>query len=451
MTPDRILEIFLFNALTFLFTKWFSLELFSLFVDRKVTRKKKISCLACYLLFVVFPISLVTEIGADGLTTARSNLLMGMIIILGELFFYLYLNKGLSFRGVSGYFIVETLVLCFSQISLLFVFKTMEQFNLGYPWPQVLTYYICMPIGYFLFIKLLYSLELRTLIDSLFETRKRAILSTVGFFFLAQINLVFEFFAPEFTEEFPYGHTLLIFSLFCALIVFASFYKTAQIRLAEKEATLLQQENYVQNLETIQREMRTLQHDYKNILSGLYLQSEEGNTEEIKHYLNQTLGQLDENVAKKLKDTTHLSNIRISPVKSMLLTKLSAMEQQGIRFNLEVSDPIEEINMELNDFVRCLGILLDNAMEEVQQIHDGTAKLDLILSNEAEDLTIIVKNPTREKPKIHKIWQEGFSTKGENRGLGLFSYQRIIQKYGHISKKTFVQEHEFVQMLTIKN
>lgn len=451
MSFSRVMEFFLLNSLTYFFVKWFTIELFTFFTGRKLTRKQTMLCLLLFLLLVIFPVSFFTEIGADGWMTERSSTILTVIMIIGELVFYLYLNHGITLRGISAFLVVETLLGVFDGFSNLFVGRMIEHFGLTFPWPALINRDIVMPIFYLLFIKLIHSVKLFPLIDSLFETRKRAIFSTIGFLILVYLDSFIELLAPDFTKEYPFAHNLFIFILVCFLLIFCAFYKNAQLRIAEQEATLLQQENYVKSLESIQRDMRTLQHDYKNILSGLYLQSEEGKTEEIRAYLNQTLGQLDENVANKIKETTHLSNIKVSAVKSMMLTKLAAMEQQGIQCNLEVSEPIKAINMDLNDFVRCLGILLDNAMEEVQLLQAKAVKLDVILSNEPKDLTVIVKNPTREKAKIHQIWQEGFSTKGDNRGLGLFSYQRILSKYQHVYKQTIVKDSEFVQILTIRN
>lgn len=408
-------------------------------------------CLLAYLVVVVTPLTFFSEIGDDGFITARSEMIMTIISWAGDLIFYMYLNKGLSLRGLSGYFTVSTIIGAFTGLSNFVVGRGIEYFNLETPWPYILNRQVVMPIMYFLFIKLLYSVKISPFIDSLFEKKKTAIISTITFLAIAYLDTIIEFFAPEFTTEYPFAHNFLILFAVCGLMIFCSSYKNAQLRITEQEATLLQQENYVKNLEAIQRDMRILQHDYKNILSGLYLQSEEGKTDEIKAYLSQTLGQLDENVSKKIKETTHLSNIKVSAVKGIVLTKLAAMEEKGIKCNLEVSGSIEDINMDLNDFIRCLGILLDNAIEEVQLIETEAGKLDVILSNEKEDLTVIVKNPTREKAKIHQIWKEGFSTKGDNRGLGLFSYQRILDKYQHVSKQTVAKDNEFVQILTIRN
>lgn len=451
MSFGRVMEFFILNSLTYFFVKWFTIELFTFFTGRKLTRKQTMLCLLLFILLVIFPVSFFTEIGADGWMTERSSTILNVIMLIGELVFYLYLNRGITLRGISAFFVVQTLLGVFDGFSNLFVGRMIEHLGLTFPWPAIINRDIVMPLFYLLFIKLIHSVNLFPFINSLFETRKRAILSTLAFLLLVNLNSVIELLAPEFTKEYPFAHNLFIFILVCFLMIFCAFYKNAQLRIAQQEATLLQQEGYVKSLESIQRDMRTLQHDYKNILSGLYLQSEEGKTEEIKAYLSQTLGQLDENVANKIKETTHLSNVQVSAVKSMLLTKLAAMEQQGIQCNLEVSEPIKNINMDLNDFVRCLGILLDNAMEEVQQLQAEAAKLDVILSNEAEDLTVIIKNPTREKPLIHQIWQEGFSTKGNNRGVGLFSYQRILSKYQHVYKQTVAKDNEFVQILTIKN
>lgn len=65
------------------------------------------------------------------------------------------------------------------------------------------------------------------------------------------------------------GFAIFMMGLSFASLIANNFY--TKDKLIEKDAMLLEQQNYVQNLENIQRELRSFQHDYKNIIAGLYL------------------------------------------------------------------------------------------------------------------------------------------------------------------------------------
>ncbi|WP_337247990.1 GHKL domain-containing protein [Candidatus Enterococcus huntleyi] len=73
----------------------------------------------------------------------------------------------------------------------------------------------------------------------------------------------------------------------------------------------------------------------------------------------------------------------------------------------------------------------------------------MLLLNEANELNVLVKNSLVEKPLLQKIWEEGYSTKGTNRGLGLSSYQNILNRYEFVLKQTSIQNDEFIQAFSI--
>ncbi len=56
-----------------------------------------------------------------------------------------------------------------------------------------------------------------------------------------------------------------------------------------------------------------------------------------------------------------------------------------------------------------------------------------------------------DKPLIHKIYKEGFSTKGKERGLGLYTVKNIIDtKYENVFLNTSIEENMFIQEIWIK-
>lgn len=50
---------------------------------------------------------------------------------------------------------------------------------------------------------------------------------------------------------------------------------------------------------------------------------------------------------------------------------------------------------------------------------------------------------------IGKLEQENFSTKGENRGLGLFNVRKILAGYENVYKTTEISNGYFIQKLEI--
>lgn len=96
--------------------------------------------------------------------------------------------------------------------------------------------------------------------------------------------------------------------LVCILIVFvmalSMVYYLNILSLKDKkkysDMMLTQQNLYIQHLEKIQQNMRTFKHDYKNMMSSLYLQSKEGHVEEMEKTLSRLIDDFDEDIGKKM-------------------------------------------------------------------------------------------------------------------------------------------------------
>ena len=213
------------------------------------------------------------------------------------------------------------------------------------------------------------------------------------------------------------------------------------------ETIILQQETYIKSLESMQEDIRKYNHDYKNLLTGALLQAEEGDYDGVRLYLKDVFDEFEEKLGKQISKNTQLKKIKSNEVKGLLLSKMSKMEEIKIEFHLEVLNEVDRINMKTTDLVRCLGILLDNAIEEVEKLEEKVIKL--VILQEEKVTTIMVKNPVTEKVNIQNIYEEGFSTKGEKRGLGLSNYKEIVENYENIVRETISTEREFNQILKI--
>lgn len=222
-----------------------------------------------------------------------------------------------------------------------------------------------------------------------------------------------------------------------------------RITMKQNQQLILQQQNYVTKLEGIQKDLGMILHDYKNMVTGLYAYADEGDTNSIKNYISTKLLQVDIAVQQNIRQMKQVSRISLPELKGLVLGKLIVAEQKEISVNLEVQHSIDEISMETGNFVRCVGILLDNALEEAEKF--SKPEIAVIFLQEGNMLTVVVRNPILQKPDLSRIYQAGYSTKGEKRGLGLVSYQEILRQYSNVITETRIEKQCFVQSLILQN
>lgn len=214
------------------------------------------------------------------------------------------------------------------------------------------------------------------------------------------------------------------------------------------QSMLIQQRSYLMHLEEIQQELRSVQHDYKNLLAAIYLHADQGNTPEIKDFLVNKLFKIDGKIVEKIKKKSQLLNMEIVEIKSLLMSKLAMAEQNGVKIHLEIVVSISNIPMNLHDFLRVLGILLDNAIEAV--LTQKSKVINVLLIQEEKQLVILIKNPYSQKISINNLSKPGFTTKGKGRGLGLANVNKILSDYSNVLHETRIKDSQFIQILTLK-
>ncbi|MGM0216803.1 sensor histidine kinase [Enterococcus sp. AZ109] len=244
---------------------------------------------------------------------------------------------------------------------------------------------------------------------------------------------------------------LFISGVFLLLLVFIIFI-TREIdrnyHLTYSQKMLAEQQHYVDHIETLYNDLQKLHHDHKNLLSGMYFQVSEGNLEEVKAYLSEKLLITDEQLQGNLRQQRQLSNVKILEVKSLLFTKILLAKEHNVTLNLEVLEPIHSLAMEMNDFIRVFGIVLDNAIEAAGNM-EGSAIVDVLLIQEEKHLEVLVKNPCPNMINLEKIWQLGYSTKGDKRGIGLATYKEILSSYDNVLQETQTTGNKFSQKMII--
>lgn len=123
--------------------------------------------------------------------------------------------------------------------------------------------------------------------------------------------------------------------------------------------------------------------------------------------------------------------LNVSPILlGYLYSKFTIASGEGIQIVYDICEIKDEERISMNDLIEVIGILFDNAVEEllskdkrnmrVALYYDDNARFNVDISNESDRLS---------NTEIEKFFMEGYSTKGENRGIGLYRLNNLVKRY----------------------
>ena len=248
-------------------------------------------------------------------------------------------------------------------------------------------------------------------------------------------------------------HLILVFYLlfFMGIIKKLDTYLKDKLheRLDQEQALRYRDmERYSRHIEELYKEVRSFRHDYTNLLTSLRLGIEEEDMEQIKEVYDSVLKDSSEKLQDNKYDLGRLVNIRDRALKSLLAGKFLKARDKKIVFNVEVPEEIQVEGMSLLDFLTIVSILCDNAIEasaEASQPHVSIA----FLKNGAQETFIIENSIKEEGIDISEIFSFGASSKGEERGVGLYTVMKIVESHPNTSLNTTCQNQIFRQVLTV--
>lgn len=214
-----------------------------------------------------------------------------------------------------------------------------------------------------------------------------------------------------------------------------------ELELNEKEKKITELTLYIETIEELVEKYREFKHDYKNIVLGIGADS-------LKE--NNLLDKLSREVVgdKSYDAFINLKDINYIPLKSILSYYIMLSIKENVEVSLITIGEIKEFNISEVEFSRVMGIILENALEET--LKNDNKKLEIYVEASENNLNITVANTfKREQLNMDKIYDKGYSTKGENRGLGLYNLKSIVDKNLNINLNTFINEGMFTQDLYI--
>lgn len=201
------------------------------------------------------------------------------------------------------------------------------------------------------------------------------------------------------------------------------FWHTGGRKRASQRAML---EKHCDEVENMYRQMRAWRHDYKNHLQVMKAYLEMGEYQELADYiacLDRELTQIDQMIKT--------GNVMLDAI---LNSKISLAQSRKIEVNAKAILP-PALSVAEYDLCVILGNLLDNAIEGCESQAEGEPRfMRIYIGVLKEQLYLSVTNS--HSAGIRQENGRYRSTKALERGLGIFSMDRIVHGYkGYVNRQ----------------
>jgi len=122
---------------------------------------------------------------------------------------------------------------------------------------------------------------------------------------------------------------------------------------------------------------------------------------------------------------------------------------QELHVTLEITEPLENISMDIIKLCRIIGILLDNSIEAA--ILAAESILHIAIINKKEDTVFEIENSMLPITiPVSELAEKGVTTKENHDGLGLHNVQKITDELSNVFFSFGYNELFFRQQLRIR-
>ena len=236
---------------------------------------------------------------------------------------------------------------------------------------------------------------------------------------------------------------LIMSSLIITSFIFARNRESYSKLSKEYDVLLLN----VQNFEEWIEKEQFIRHEYKNQLAVLYsLTKEKAVKEKIEDIIKNNL-----NIENEV-----VYNLKVLPkgtLKGILYYKAIIAEQNKIKLTTDISINKNSLlnklsKKRINELSKILGIYFDNAIEAAKDTRKKIVSLEIY---ELKDkINIIISNTFKKDSIIDNNVKKGVSSKGRNRGKGLYFASKIINNNSNwLVEKHEIVDNYYVEIITI--
>lgn len=269
--------------------------------------------------------------------------------------------------------------------------------------------------------------------------------------FLLIIVFCYIFILPISYYQLGQEHLIEFIVVLVSILVFVIGYlneKSNNNKLTIEYDQLLE---YVKDYEVVITEKSKKQHEYKNQLIVIGDMVPKSN-KKLKKYIEDKLD-LENNYEENiwLEKMTNLPN---GGIKGLVYFKVKKMLENNISVYIDIDKSLSvkkkwaNVEKNLEDYTRILGVYLDNAIEACSK--SKNKQIILEFKDNKDNIEFVLSNTYEGMLKPDSLENSGYTTKGKGRGYGLSLVKDIIDKNKYISQKKELNGRFYVQKLIIK-
>ncbi len=240
----------------------------------------------------------------------------------------------------------------------------------------------------------------------------------------------------------------LVSLILYAILSIYSIIKSINLEIIKQN--LEQSELHNKTLELLYNNVSAFKHDFSNILTALggFIYSK--NIDGLEKYYDKIL---DECHINNNLSTLNPKIINNPAVYNILATKYYKADELGININLQVFINLNDLKLNIYDFCRILGILLDNAIEAASKCEEKIINIDINDIKNKKYQIIYIENTYSDKNiDISQLSKKGYTSKTkdkESHGIGLWQVSKMLKKHNNVILDTSKDEKYFKQELII--
>lgn len=430
---------------------------------------------ALYYVFGISNLYIVLLVPVLGMLDTRNKIIINILFFLTSptcIIFFSdlspYLELGLIFIYIFLLTKRNILAVCLSlfnyllSIVLNYLVLSFLQATLGVSEHEVATQYYLAFYTFLTILLLFTSLALRRVYQHFIGNSLKLSLSS-ELLFLVYLGICALLFVYNYTYEasmgFPQELVRLNTLIFVVFFSITGIYIALLIHMFKKDARLqaqnIQYENlqqYTAQVEELYQNLRGFKHDYLNILATMDYYVANQDWDALTDYYETQISPTRSLLQNSYQDLGQLQKLEIAEIKSILYNKFVKAVELNIPINVEIRDTVSRLDADPVDIARVLGIYLDNAIDALTtpDYASDNKHLDVAILTDDSAVVIIVQNSCPDFPlQLQKLGTLNYSTKGANRGMGLYLAAQTLRKYRNIQTTPSYREQTFTQTLKI--
>lgn len=259
---------------------------------------------------------------------------------------------------------------------------------------------------------------------SAFFIKRNVLLYTVGGFILVILGSQLWGIKKENFIDGKYILSATFFVLFLILMIWE--WQKTRSESEKRKVQLELNRIYYEAYEGLIQSIRERQHDFKNHLNAL-----EGMIYSIDNYDELVLEQKKylQSIMGELEPARLLTLIENPLIAGFLNYKVSKAQEMGITTRYHCV--LQKRDMGIPEFklIEMMGILLDNAIEELssESIADRVLVIELMVEDNIMKFAVSNSYENNNNLDVLKIFENGYSSKGNGRGIGLSKLKHMMK------------------------